>query len=232
MSSLQTDATSAPRDPLSRQRVLEAAVALADEAGLGALTMRGLAQELGVEAMTLYYHVENKADILNGIVDLVLREVESPPADWHWKAALRRSAISAHDVLVRHPWAAGLMISTETASPARLEQMDAILRTFRQAGFSAELTDRAYHALESHITGFTLWQVGMNLGSDEDIRALAADFLRDFPREEMPHLAEHIEWHLRPPDPADEGTFAFGLDLILDGLERMLEGDAEASRPG
>jgi AcrR family transcriptional regulator len=230
MSSIQTDATTATREPLNRERVLQAAIALADAAGLGALTMRRLATELGVEAMTLYYHIENKADILNGIVDRVLREIELPPNDLHWKAALRKTAISAHDVLVSHPWAAGLMISTRTASPARLQHIDSILGTLRRAGFSTGLTDRAYHALESHITGFALWQVGMNLGTDDDIRAMATDFLRDFPRDAMPHLAEHIEWHLKPPDPQAEGAFAFGLDLLLDGLERMLDHDA-ARRP-
>jgi AcrR family transcriptional regulator len=223
---IQTDDTVGTREPLSRDRVLRAAVELADEAGIDALTMRRLAQELGVEAMTLYYHVENKADILNGMVDVVMREIELPPADMPWKAALRQSAISAHDVLVSHPWAAGLTISTRTVSEARLRHMDSILGTFRQAGFSDEMTDRAYHALESHITGFTLWQVGMNLGTAEDVQALATDFLSTLPRERFPYLAEHIEVHLRPRNPEHEGAFVFGLDLLLDGLQRLLRSSA------
>jgi hypothetical protein len=100
--------------------------------------------------------------------------------------------------------------------------MDGILGTLRGAGFSADLTDHAYHALESHIMGFTLWEVGMNLGTREDLEALASGFLASLPTAEFPHLAEHVQQHLKPRNPDDEGEFAFGLDLILDGLERML----------
>ncbi|MGI8657849.1 MAG: TetR/AcrR family transcriptional regulator C-terminal domain-containing protein [Candidatus Limnocylindria bacterium] len=212
------------RQPMSRERVLDAAIALADRRGIGALSMRKLAQELGVEAMTLYYHVANKEAILDGIVDIVVSEIELPPADAAWKVAIRRSAISAHDVLQRHPWAAGLMLSPNRVSQARLRHMDAVLGTLRRAGFSAEMTDHAYHALDSHIMGFTLWVVGMNIGGDHELEAMAADFLATLDRDELPHLAEHAEQHLRPPSPDDEGDFAFGLDLILDGLERTLPG--------
>ncbi|MGI8830417.1 MAG: TetR/AcrR family transcriptional regulator C-terminal domain-containing protein [Candidatus Limnocylindria bacterium] len=207
---------------MSRERVLDAAIALADRGGIGALSMRKLAQALGVEAMTLYYHVANKEAILDGIVDMVVSEVELPPADAGWKAAIRRSAISAHDVLQRHPWAAGLMLAPNRVSQARLRHMDAVLGTLRRAGFSAEMTDHAYHALDSHIMGFTLWVVGMNIGADGELEAMAADFLATLDRDELPHLAEHVEQHLRPRRPNDEDDFAFGLDLILDGLERTL----------
>jgi len=211
----------AARAPLSRNRLLEAAIGLADEAGIGSLTMRRLAQELGVEAMTLYYYVSNKDDILNGMVDIVVGEIELPSPDADWKAAIRRTAISAYEVLQRHPWAASLMLSSSGISEARLRYMDALLGSLRQAGFSAEMTDHAYHALESHIIGFTLWVVGMNLGSQEDLAALATDFLSELPRDRLPYLAEHVEQHLKPRSPDDEGEFAFGLDLILDGLERI-----------
>jgi len=210
---------------LSRDRVLRAAIDLADERGIESLTMRRLAQELGVEAMTLYYHVANKEEIVNGIVDIVVGEFELPPpgpdvgADW--KAAVRTTAISAHEVLLRHPWAASLVLSSSGVSEARLRYMNSLLGSLRRAGFSAEMTDHAYHVLESHIMGFTLWVVGMDLGTDEDLKGLAAEFLRQLPREELPHLAEHIEQHLKPRDPADEGAFVFGLDLILDGLDRI-----------
>ncbi len=210
------------RPPLSRERVLDAAILLADGGGIGALSMRKLAQELGVEAMTLYYHVANKDAILDGIVDMVVSEIEIPPADAGWKAALRRSAISAHDVLQRHPWAAALMLAPNRVSQARLRHMNAVLGTLRGAGFSAEMTDHAYHALDSHIMGFTLWVVGMNIGGDAELEAMATDFLATLERDELPHLAEHVEQHLRPRSPNDEGDFAFGLDLILDGLERTL----------
>lgn len=194
---------------------------LADAHGISALTMRRLAQELGVEAMTLYHYVANKDEILDALVDRVVGEFELPHGS-DWKAAIRATAISAHEVLQRHSWAAGLMLDSSRVSQARLRYMDALLGCLRGAGFSAALTDHAYHALDSHIMGFTLWVVGMSIGSDEELAAMATEFLRDFPRDEMPHLAEHIDQHLRPRDPSDEGDFAFGLDLILDGLERKL----------
>jgi len=209
------------RAPLTRERVLRAAIGLADEAGIESLSMRKLGQELGVEAMSLYNHVANKDDILNAIVDMVVSEMEPPSPEADWKSALRQSATSAYEVLLRHPWAASLILSGSGVSQARLRYMDGLLGTLRKAGFSAEMTDHAYHALESHIMGFTLWVVGMNLGSEDDVAALATSFLRDFPRDEMPHLAEHIEQHMKPRSPENEGEFAFGLDLILDGLERL-----------
>ena len=206
---------------MSRDRVLRAAIDLADAGGIESLTMRRLAQELGVEAMTLYYHVANKDDILAGMVDLVVEEMELPPTDADWKANLRRIAMSSYEVLLRHPWAASLILSGPGISRARMRHMDAILGTLRGGGFSPEMTDHAYHALDSHIMGFALWVVGMNLGSDENLAVLATNFLQELEREELPHLAEHVEQHLKPRSPEDEGEFAFGLDLILDGLERI-----------
>ena len=209
------------RIPLSRDRVLEAAIGLADEAGIESLSMRKLGQALGVEAMSLYNHVANKDEILNGIVDIVVGEFDLPPTGTDWKPALRRIALSAYEVLVRHPWAASLVLSSSGISESRLRYMEAILGTLRRAGFSAEEADHGYHALESHIMGFTLWEVGMNLGSREDVQALAAAFLERLSANEFPYLSEHVEQHLKPRRPDDEGEFAFGLDLILDGLERI-----------
>jgi AcrR family transcriptional regulator len=209
------------RIPMSRDRVLRAAIEIADAGGIESLTMRRLAQELGVEAMTLYYHVANKDDILNGIVDTVVSEMELPRTDVDWKSALRTSAISAYEVLARHTWAAKLVLSGSGVSPARLRHMNGILGVLRSAGFSPEMTDHAYHALDSHIMGFALWVASMNLGSDENLKAMASEFLRELSREDLPYLAEHVEQHLKPRDPNDEGEFAFGLDLILDGLERL-----------
>ena len=206
------------RPPLSRERILRAAIDLADRAGIEALTMRRLAGELGVEAMTLYHYVANKDDLLNGIVDLIVAEIELPPAEIGWKAALRRTAVSAHELLVRHPWGASLMLHPGGVRPARLRYMDGILGTLRAGGFSAELTHYAYHALDSHILGFTLWLVGIG-AETERLPDLARDFLATLPRDDYPWLAEHIDYHLRP-DPAGESAFEFGLDLILDGLER------------
>ena len=213
-------ATREPRAPLTRERVIEAAIGLADESGIDSLSMRRLGQALGVEAMSLYNHVANKDDILKGIVDIVLGEVELPAPGAPWKAALRRTAISMHDALVRHPWAASLMLSASGDSEARMRYMDAILGSLREGGFSPGMTDHAYHALESHIFGFTLWIVGMDLDS-ATLPVLATAFLERISTGEFPHLVEHVQQHLKERDPEDEGEFAFGLDLILDGLERL-----------
>ena len=215
-----------PRAPLTRDRVLLAAIGLADAGGIESLSMRRLGQALGVEAMSLYNHVANKDDILNGIVDIVVGEIDLASEVADWKAAIRRTAISAHDTLVRHPWAASLVLSGSGLSMARLRLMNSILGGLREAGFSAEMTDHGYHALDSHIMGFTLWQVGMNLGSDEELKELATGFLERISASEFPHLVEHVQQHLKEPNPEDEGEFAFGLDLILDGLERMRDATA------
>ncbi len=223
--SAQPDADSEARVPLSRERVLRAAIGLADARGIGSLTMRKLAQELGVEAMALYYHVANKDEILNAITDLVVGEFELPAPGTDWKAGIRTTAISANDVLVRHPWAASLMLSATGASPARWRYMNAILGSLREAGFSEGETDHAYHALDSHITGFTLWEVQIQI-DPATMPDMAATFLRALPAGEYPYLVEHVHQHLAERNPDDEGSFAFGLDLILDGLERMRDASA------
>jgi AcrR family transcriptional regulator len=208
-----------PRPALSRERVLRTAITLADEGGIESLTMRKLAQRLGVEAMSLYHYVTKKDDILDGIMDIVVAEIDLPAEDSDWKAAIRQIAISAHEVLSRHPWAASLMFST-AANPARLRYMESILATFRKGGFSPDLTHHAYHALDSHIIGFTLWVVSFSFDTD-DLPELASTFLRELALDEYPYLAEHIEQHMAEPGAEDEGEFAFGLDLLLDGLERL-----------
>jgi AcrR family transcriptional regulator len=217
---IQSEQSQAARLPLSRERVLRAAIDLADEGGLESLSMRKLAQTLGVEAMSLYHHVASKDDILDAAVDLVVGEIELPDPAIGWKAAIRRTAISAHETFLRHSWAAGLVLSGPTVLMARLRYMDGLLGTLRGAGFSAEMTDHAYHALDSHIMGFTLWEVGITEGMAR-LPGTIASFLEAFPAAEFPHIAEHIGQHLQERDPADEGSYAFGLDLILDGLERM-----------
>jgi AcrR family transcriptional regulator len=219
MSAEPTPAAEA-RVPLNRERVLNKAVELADRDGLGALTMRRLAQELGVEAMTLYYHVRNKDDLMSGAVDIVLSQFALPAPGAEWKSALRATAVSAHDVLVRHSWAANLLFTSEVR-PGRLRYMEGILGCLRDAGFSAEMTHHAYHALDSHILGFTLWQVGITTASD-DLPDLAAGFLRELPVDRFPRLAEHVEWHIAD-HPQEKSEFEFGLDILLDGLEQILD---------
>lgn len=213
----RADPIAEPRVPLSRDRVLRAAIGLADQGGIESLSMRKLAQELGVEAMSVYHYVANKDDILDGIVDIVVGEFDLPSgADW--KAAIRLSAISAHDVLMRHPWACNLMMSTKRVSPARLRYMESLLRRLREAGFSAEMTHHAYHALDSHIIGSTLWEAGYS--ANRDLADLAKTFVRESV-DEYPYLAEHAEQHLTKSRRNDVREFEFGLDLILDGLERI-----------
>jgi AcrR family transcriptional regulator len=207
-----------PRLRLTRERVLRAAIGLADETGIETLSMRKLGHELGVEAMSLYNHVANKDDILGGMVDIVVGEIELPAGGADWKPAIRRTAISAYEVLLGHPWAANLVLSGPGLSYARLRYMDGILGSLRTGGFSAEMTDHAYHALDSHIMGFTLWQVGISAGL-ANISSVE-DFLRELDQDAYPHLAEHAQQHMKERHPEDEGEFAFGLDLILDGLER------------
>jgi AcrR family transcriptional regulator len=208
---------------MSRELVLSAALRLADEEGIEALTMRRLALELGVEAMTLYYYVANKDEILSGIVDLVHGEIELPaPAD-PWRPAIRRTAISAHEAIVRHGWASAQWLAIGL-TPARLRYMEAILGCLRSGGFTPYETHLAYHALESHVVGFALWLAGMAL--PEDLTDLANEVLAEVPADEYPAFVEHLHEHLRPPRKTDVGAFEFALALLLDGFERMRERDS------
>jgi AcrR family transcriptional regulator len=209
------------KQQLSRERVLRAAIELADREGLGALTMRRLAHELGIEAMSLYHYVAGKDDILAGMVDLVTADIPLPDPAGEWKAAIRKTAIAEFEILSQHPWAASTTLSVKQTSESRIRYMDWMLGTLRQAGFSEEVTDLGYHALESHIMGFTLWVAGMNLGTQDQLAATATRFMETFPHEEYPYLVEHIHHHLKPRQQGGDGSFAFGLDLILDGLERI-----------
>jgi AcrR family transcriptional regulator len=217
----QPEPTAEPRVPLTKERVLRAAIRLADEGGFESLTMRRLGQELGVQAMSLYNHVANKDDIHDGIVDMVMDEVEVPANETDWKAAIRQSAISHHDALLRHRWAAGLMMATPRVSRPRMRWMEWLLQTLREAGFSANMTHHAYHALDSHIMGFTLWQVSFPFETREELLDLAEDFLKEIPADEYPYVIEHAQEHLAEPNPDEPNEFEFGLDLILDGLERI-----------
>ena len=217
MARQETDAHAAPRTPLNKERVLRAALELADAEGIEALSMRRLAKELGVEAMSLYNHVANKGEILAGIIDLVAGEFDLPSGESDWKAAMRRNAISSRDVLLRHRWATSIWM-TQGGGPARLRNGDWMLRTLREAGFSPGLIYHAFHILESYVLGYTLQQLNFPY-KGEELAGLAADFLEQIPVADYPDLVEHIQQHL---EPHDEGTggFELGLDLMLDGLDR------------
>ncbi|MFI5052230.1 MAG: TetR/AcrR family transcriptional regulator C-terminal domain-containing protein [Acidimicrobiales bacterium] len=212
--------------------MLVAALHLADQGGIESLTMRKLALALDVEAMSLYKHVASKGDLTDGITDLVVGEIELPSTSEEWDVAIRRCAISAHRALLRHPWACSLVMapaSTRTVRTPRLQYMEWLLNRLREAGFSPELTYHAYHALDSHILGFTLWQLGhsaaaMNLGGASDLAEFIAVFVQHLASGGFPRLAEHVEQHVAATDDEGQGEFEFGLNLILDGLKRAHEG--------
>ena len=208
-----------PRSPLTRERILGAGVDLADAEGIAGLSMRRLAHELGVEAMSLYYHVARKSDLLDGMLDIVYGEMARPAADGNWRADMRAAAISAKDTLLRHEWACRLLMDRGTPGRLRFEWMDSILGRLRAAGFSPNLTHHAYHAIDSHVVGFVLWVLPYVAASREQ-PDLAENAMRDFPIGGLPHLVEHIQQHL-DDRPGDTSEFEFGLDLLLDGLERL-----------
>ena len=208
----------ADRVPLTRERLLRAAIELADTDGVDGLSMRRLGHVLGVEAMSLYHHVRNKADILDGMLDLVTDEIHLPGPGDPWKAALRATAVSAHRVYLEHPWAASLTLSAGTGA-GRYHYMEAILRCLREGGFSAEMAHHAYHALESHIVGFTLWYVGITASiaaAGDELDDVVSSFEGTFP-----YLFEHAAQHAHEPQPGERTEFEFGLDLLLDSLEPL-----------
>lgn len=206
------------RVPLSKQRVLRAAVGLADRDGLASLTMRKLAHELGVGAMSLYYHVASKDDLLDGMVDVVYSEIEPPSSDGDWKTAMRRVAISARDALSRHRWAIPLMESRTRPGPANLRHHDAVIGRLREDGFSIELAVHAFSALDSYVYGFALQEQTLPFETPEELAEVGESMLQQLPAHEYPHLAEIIV-ELMKSGYAFANEFEFGLDLILDGLE-------------
>jgi AcrR family transcriptional regulator len=208
------------RLPLSRDRILQTALGLVDEGGLDSLSMRKLGQALGFEAMSLYNHVANKDDLIDGILDLVLAEGEPPSSSGSWDAAVRESAISVHAALRRHPWAPPVVMAPGRIRPARLRYMDSLLGRLREAGFSAETTYHAYHVLDGHIFGFSLWEASHTF-TEQDEAEMAEAFDRVISPEEYPYLREHGEQHFAEGPHHDVSAFELGLDLILDGLRRI-----------
>jgi AcrR family transcriptional regulator len=190
--------------------------------------MRRLARELGVEAMSLYHHVAGKQALLDGMVDLVFGEIELPGNDGDWKAAMRRRAHSARAVLARHPWAIALMESRRTPGPANLRHHDAVLGCLRRAGFPVVLTAHAYSILDAYIYGFALQEASLPFDTPEETAEVAAGIMDAFAADAYPHLTELAVEHVLQPgyDYGDE--YAFGLELILDGLERLAAQDPAA----
>jgi AcrR family transcriptional regulator len=208
------------RVPLSRERLLRGAIAVADAGGLAGLTIRSLAKTLGVKPMSLYHHVASKEAIVDGVVDLVFSEIDLPAADGDWRQAMRRRAVSARGVLRRHPWATPLMESRANPGPATLRHHDAVLGTLRRAGFSVELAAHAYSLLDSYIYGFALEEAALPF-DPETAPEVAEAILARFPTDDYPYLAELTREHVLRPGYDFGDEFEFGLDLILDGLERL-----------
>jgi AcrR family transcriptional regulator len=217
-----TEHTAVRHGPLTRDRVLRAAVVLADGGGIGALSMRKLGQVLGVEAMSLYNHVASKGDLLDGMVDVVFSEIGLPAGDAGWKTAMRQRAISARQALARHRWAIGLMESRRSPGPATLRHHDAVLGCLRQAGFPVEMTAHAYSVLDSYIYGFALQEASLPFRTAEETAQLAREITGQLPAGQYPHLTELATGHILQPGYRYGDEFEIGLDLILDALDRAV----------
>ena len=211
------------RQPLTRERVLQGAVDLADEIGVEALTIRKLADALGVGPMTIYHHVPGKEQIIDGMVDIVFAEIARPPEDKDWKPAIRERYISAREVLNRHWWASPLMETRTSPGPASIDHHDAVLGCFRRGGLTLEMTAHAYAVLDSFLYGFAMQESALPFHGDEPevpLDQLAAGMLEAFPEDAYPHFVEFTVDHALQPGYDFGDSFEFGLDLILDGLER------------
>ncbi len=220
----RTDPNPQPRTPLSRERVLHAAIAVADQVGLESLTMRRLGRHLGVEAMSLYKHVASKDEILDGIVDIVVSEIDLPSTEADWKTAMRQRAVSARQVLASHPWAIGMMESRAAMGPAAMRYTDAVIGSLRAGGFSVEMTAHAFLLLDSYIYGFVVQETSFPFDTTEETAEPAEAILQTHPADQYPHLAEMATEYVTRPGHNYADEFEFGLDLILDGLETHRDG--------
>ena len=224
---VQADRSAEPRAPLSRERVLRAAITLADKGGIESLSMRKLGQELGVEAMSLYNHVANKEDILDGMVDVIVSEINDVVSDIDipssdWKAAMRQRVLSAREILLRHPWTPGVIESRTNISPTMLRYFDSLIGLLLEAGFSIDLTHHAMHALGSRALGFTQELYDDSEELDDEAMTM---FLQQMAGA-YPHITKMVKGISHDADTTlgwcdDQVEFEFALDLILDGLERL-----------
>ena len=208
-----------PRARLTRELVLQTALRLADRGGLESLSMRKLGQELGVEAMAVYYHFANKDEVLDGIVDLVWAEIDLPVAGDEWRSSMRRRAVSVHDVLARHRWAIGLMESRQNPGPANLRHHDAVIGNLRAAGFDPAMVAHAYSLLDGYIYGFALTKINLPF-EPATAGDVAEAMLEPFPVNEYPNLVEFLSEHVLQPGYDYGVEFDYGLELILDGLDQ------------
>jgi AcrR family transcriptional regulator len=224
-------ATGSGRVRLSRERVLRAALAVADSGGLASLTIRSLARELGVKPMSVYYHVANKEEILDALVDIVFDEIDLPVPGGDWRVEMERRARSARAVLARHRWAIGLLESRTAPGPANLRHHDTVIATLREAGFSPELIAHGYALVDSYVYGFALQEAALPFEGPDSVHEIAGPILELMETGGFPHLAEMaLSYYLQPGyDFADE--FEFGLDLVLDGIQVRLDRDERPRSP-
>jgi AcrR family transcriptional regulator len=208
----------ATRPRLSRERVLQGAVTVADAGGIAALTIRSLAAELGVKPMSVYHHVANKEEILDGIVDIVFSEIDLPNLDGAWQTEMRRRARSAREALRRHPWAIGLLESRTNPGPATLKHHDAVIGTLRGAGFSVVATAHAYALIDAYVYGFALSEASLPINGPETIPEVAKQMMEHFSAEDYPHLLEFSVEHVMKPDYDYGAEFEYGLGVVLEGL--------------
>lgn len=214
------------RQPLTADRVLDGAIALADRIGVHALTIRRLAEALDTKPMTIYHHLPHKDAILDGMVDRVFAEIDRPPADLGWKAAMRHRCLAAREVLSRHPWAAPLMESRTHPGAETLGHHDAVLGCLRRGGLSLEMTAHAYALLDSYVYGFALQEASLPATGGEELADLAEKLIEPLPAGVYPHLAEFTTQYVLQPGYDFRTEFEFGLDLILDALEASSSGTA------
>ena len=232
MSARSSDGTTEQRRRLTRERVLKGAVKVADAGGLDGLTIRSLAQLLGVKPMSVYYYVANKDEILDGIIDLVFSEIDLPEVEGEWRTEMRRRAFSARRVLRAHPWAIGLMESRTSPGPATLRHHDVVIAALRGAGFSQKLTAHAYAMLDSYTYGFALQEAGLPFAESGAVGDVAEPIMERFASGEYPHLVGMATDYYLQPGYRFGDEFEWGLDLILDGLARRRQRSGTAPRIG
>jgi AcrR family transcriptional regulator len=215
------------RPRLSRERVLQGAVAVADAGGIASLTIRSLATELGVKPMSVYHHVANKDEILDGIVDIVFGEIDLPTIGGDWHQEMRRRASSAREALQRHPWAIGLLESRTNPGPATLKHHDTVIGTLRAAGFSVVATAHAYALIDAYIYGFALSEASLPINGPETMPDVAEQIMAHFSPADYPHLVEFSIEHVMKPGYDYGAEFEYGLGVVLDGLAKSMSDDTD-----
>lgn len=210
------------RPGLSKERIIDAAVRVADRGGLAQVSMRNVGKELGVEAMSLYHHLPGKEPLLDALVEWIFAQIEVPPPRTPWRAAMVCRATSARTVLSDHPWALGLIESRRNPGPSLLRHHEGVLACLRGNGFSVELAAHAFSALDAYIYGFVLTEANLPFQASEDAEAVVAEIQAFIPPSDYPHMTELIRTQVIGKNYCYGNEFGFGLALILDSLERQL----------